>query len=106
MRKLDVFNHFFPAQYYRKMVEIAPGHKDMGKRTRSVPLLHDLEGRFRVMDEFGEDYQQILSLPSPPIEAMAGPRDAVLLARIANDGLADLVSAIPIVFQVSWRRCP
>ena len=91
MRKLDVFNHFFPEAYYRRMLEIAPSHKDMGKRIRNIPLLHDLDGRFRVMDGFGDGYQQILSLPSPPIEAMADPREAVELARIANDGLADLV---------------
>src|SRR5258705_161361 len=67
MRKLDVFNHFFPEAYYRRMLEIAPSHKDMGKRIRNIPLLHDLDGRFRVMDGFGDGYQQILSLPTPPI---------------------------------------
>jgi aminocarboxymuconate-semialdehyde decarboxylase len=95
MRKLDVFNHFFPEPYYARMMAIAPTHKDMGKRIRNVPLLHDLDGRFRVMDAFGGDYQQILSLPSPPIEALAGPREAIELARIANDGLADLVRRHP-----------
>jgi aminocarboxymuconate-semialdehyde decarboxylase len=76
-------------------MEIASTHKDMGKRIRNIPLLHDLDGRFRVMDEFGDGYQQILSLPSPPIEAMAGPRETAELARIANDGLADLVRRHP-----------
>ena len=95
MRKLDVFNHFFPEPYYARMMEIAPTHKDMGKRIRNIPLLHDLDGRFRVMDEFGAGYQQILSLPSPPIEALASPREAIELARIANDGLADLVRRHP-----------
>jgi aminocarboxymuconate-semialdehyde decarboxylase len=95
MRKLDVFNHFAPESYYARLMTTAPSHKDMGKRLRNIPLLHDLDGRFRVMDEFGDDYQQILSLPSPPIEAMVGPREAVELARIANDGLADLVRRHP-----------
>src|SRR5262245_45859094 len=94
MRKVDVFNHFFPARYHARMLELAGTLKDMGKRTRNIPLLHDLDARFRVMDEFG-DYQQILSLPSPPIEALASPRDAVELARLANDGLADLVRQYP-----------
>src|SRR5580692_4152361 len=94
MRKLDVFNHFFPEPYYRKMMEVAPAHKDIGKRIRNIPLLHDLDARFAVMDEFG-DYQQILSLPSPPIEALAGPREAAELARTGNDGFADLVGRHP-----------
>lgn len=95
MRKLDIFNHFFPAPYYARMMAIAPAHKDIGKRIRNIPRLHDLDGRFRVMDAFGDDYQQILSLPSPPIEALAGRREAIDLARIANDGLADLVGRHP-----------
>jgi uncharacterized protein len=94
MRKLDVFNHFFPDRYFKKMMDVAPTHKDMGKRIRNVPLLHDLEARFRVMDQFGH-YQQILSMPSPPLEVLAGPREATELARIGNDGFADLVRRYP-----------
>jgi aminocarboxymuconate-semialdehyde decarboxylase len=88
------------------MLEIAPSHKDMGKRIRNIPLLHDLDGRLRVMDGFGDGYQQILSLPSPPIEVMAGPREAVELARIANDGLADLVRRHPDRFPAFVASLP
>jgi predicted TIM-barrel fold metal-dependent hydrolase len=106
MRKLDAFNHFYPERYFTRMLEVAPSHKDMGKRTRSVPLLHDLDGRLRVMDRFGDDYQQVLSLPAPPIEILAGPRDAVELAKIANDGLADLVRLHPGRFPAFVASLP
>jgi uncharacterized protein len=105
MRKLDAFNHFFPKAYYERMLDVAPTHKDMGKRIRNLPLLHDLDARFVVMDEFG-DYQQILSLPSPPIEALAGPREAAELARIANDGFADLVGRHPDRFPAFVASLP
>ena len=105
MRKLDVFNHFFPDRYFRKMLDVAPAHQDMGKRVRNLPALRDLEARFRVMDEF-DDYQQILSMPSPPIEAFAGPRDAVELARIGNDGFADLVRRHPDRFPTFVASLP
>lgn len=102
MRKLDAFNHFFPSAFYERMLKLAGGQKDMGKRVRGVPLLHDLDARLRVMDRFGDDYQQILSLPSPPIESFAGASHdaagngaASDLARIGNDGLADLVRKHP-----------
>ncbi len=105
MRKLDVFNHFSPPRYYQRMLEVAPDHKDMGKRSRSLPSLRDLDVRFRVMDEFG-DYQQVLSLPTPPIEALAGRRDAVELARIGNDGLAELVRRHPDRFPAFVASLP
>jgi uncharacterized protein len=94
MRKIDVFNHIFPEQYVKRMSEIAPGLKDAGKRVRGVPMLVDLDVRFRVMDAF-EGYQQILSIATPPIEAFANPSDAVDLAVRANDGMAALVQRYP-----------
>jgi aminocarboxymuconate-semialdehyde decarboxylase len=76
------------------MAEIAPGLKDAGKRVRGVPMLVDLDVRFRVMDAF-DGYQQILSIATPPIEAFANPIDAVDLAVRANDGMAELVQRYP-----------
>jgi aminocarboxymuconate-semialdehyde decarboxylase len=96
MRYVDAFNHFFPKRYFERMLELAGGHKDIGKRVRGVPCLHDLDVRFEVMDEFERhNYVQVLSLPSPPIEAMADGKAAVELARIGTDGMADLVARHP-----------
>jgi uncharacterized protein len=105
MRKLDAFNHFFPEHFYNRMMDLARSHKDMGKRVRNIPLLHDLDARFRVMDRFG-DYAQILSLPSPPLEAFAAPRDAIELATIGNDGLAELVRRYPDRFPAFVASLP
>jgi predicted TIM-barrel fold metal-dependent hydrolase len=91
MRKIDVFNHIFPASYVEAMQRVAPAFKDAGKRVRGVPMLADLDVRFRVMDAF-DGYEQILSIATPPIEAFASPSDAVDLARRANDGMAELVA--------------
>jgi predicted TIM-barrel fold metal-dependent hydrolase len=46
------------------------------------------------MDRF-EGYEQVLSIATPPIEVYASPRDAVDLARRANDGMAELVRKYP-----------
>ena len=94
MRKIDIFNHILPEPYVTRMNEVAPGFKDTGKRMRGVPMLVDLDVRFRVMDLF-EGYQQILSIATPPVEAYASPPDAVDLARRANDGMAELVLRYP-----------
>ncbi len=92
MRKIDVFNHIFPKGYVSRMQQVAPRFKDAGKRVRGVPMLADLDERFRVMDLF-DGYQQILSIATPPIEAYAGPADAIDLAERANDGMAELVDS-------------
>jgi uncharacterized protein len=95
MRKIDLFNHICPAGYFDRFMKIAPTLKDIGKRTRNIPMLTDLDIRFRVMDRF-EEYQQVLSLPTPPIELFASrPTDARDLAQAANDGMADLVQRYP-----------
>ena len=92
MRYIDAYNHFFPPRYFEAMCRARfPG---IGKRVREIPCIHDLDVRFRVMDQF-DDYTQILSLGQPPIEALAAPEAAGELARIANDGLAELVARYP-----------
>ncbi len=92
--KIDIFNHIFPPAFYAEFLRIAPVDKDMANRSRKLPAMWDLDARFRVMDEFG-DYRQVLSLASPPIESFAQPDAAAVLARMANDGMAELVARYP-----------
>ena len=92
--KIDIFNHIFPKTFFDKMWEVAPGHKDMGKRIRGVPVLYDLDARLRVMDQF-DDYAQVICLGSPSLEVLAGPETTPELARIANDGMAEYVDRYP-----------
>src|SRR5256885_15986137 len=65
-----------------------------GKRVANIPTIVDLDQRFRAMDEFG-DFRQVLTLPSPPLEALAGPDRSPVMARAANDQLAELVAKHP-----------
>jgi predicted TIM-barrel fold metal-dependent hydrolase len=43
------------------------------------------------MDRFG-DYAQVICLGAPPLEVFGPPRIATEMARIANDGMAELVA--------------
>ena len=92
--KLDIFNHIFPKVFYDKMMEVAPNHKDIGKRVRNIPSIVDLDVRFGMMDEFGE-YAQVICLPNPPIEALGDPETCAELARIGNDSMAEYVAKYP-----------
>ena len=84
---------------------VAPDYKDIGKRMRNIPMLADLDVRFRVMDTF-DDYHQVLSLPTPPIEVFARAADAIDLAQAANDGMAELVRKYPYRFPAFVASLP
>jgi uncharacterized protein len=105
VRKIDIFTHIYPVDFFAKLMKVAGNFKDVGKRSRGVPMLVDLDERFRVMDRF-DDYQQVLSLPTPPLEVMAGPADATELARSANDGMAELVARYPQRFPAFVASLP
>jgi predicted TIM-barrel fold metal-dependent hydrolase len=90
MEKIDAFNHIWPRAFFERVQQLAPDAGGMARRVRKVPMITDLDERFRIMDLF-EDYRQILSLASPPLDTLAGAEHAPELARVANDGMAELV---------------
>jgi predicted TIM-barrel fold metal-dependent hydrolase len=92
--KIDAYAHILPRAYFDRLVEVAP---DQGaiKRWLTIPVLHDLEARLLMMEEFGADYRQILTLSMPALESVAGPDQTPALARLANDSMADLVARRP-----------
>ena len=90
--KIDIFNHIFPRKFYDRMIKVMPNGKDINKRVRPIPSILDLGVRFRIMDMFGDDYRQVICLPAPAIEAFGPPPLSTDMARLANDGLAELVA--------------
>ncbi len=69
------------------------------------PTLWNLDARLKMMDEF-EGLQQILSLANPPIEQIGGPEVTPQIARIANDGLAELCDKHPQRFPAFIASMP
>jgi len=95
MLKIDVFNHIFPKPFFERLKDVVV-NKGAIKRWLHIPFLHDLDVRFRMLEEFGPDYRQILSLSAPPIESINPDRRITLdLAALANDSMADLVRRHP-----------
>jgi aminocarboxymuconate-semialdehyde decarboxylase len=96
MPYIDAFNHFFPKRFYEMLLETPAGQKDMGKRVRGLPAIYDLDIRNKVVDSFEKyDYSQILCLGMPAIDRLVGPEQAVEMARIGNDGLAEICAKDP-----------
>jgi aminocarboxymuconate-semialdehyde decarboxylase len=103
--KIDLFNHLFPQKFFDVYIAGPKGLPDMGKRVLSMPTIVNLDARFTVMDEFGE-YRQVISLPAPPLEAMGSPAETPAMARIANDGMAELVQKHPDRFPTFVASLP
>jgi predicted TIM-barrel fold metal-dependent hydrolase len=59
----------------------------------------------KMMEDF-PGYQQVLTLSNPPIELIAGPDESPALARLANDGMAEIRDAHPDKFPAFVAALP
>ena len=105
MQKIDVFPHILPRRYFDRMLAVAPAGMALQKRMSGIPVLVDVDLRFRIMDRY-EGYVQVLTLANPPIEVVGGPDASPDLARLANDEMAALVERHPERFPAFVASLP
>ncbi len=108
MLKLDIFPHIFPLAYFEPMKKIAEGNPALAaqlKRWMHIPVLWDLDRRIRMMKRFPQ-YKQILTLSMPAIEFLGNPQETPELARLANDGMAEIVREHPDLFPAFVASLP
>ena len=106
--KLDIFPHIFPKAFFERMKAIAEQNPALAaqiKRWLHIPVLWDLEARLKMMDRF-KGYKQILTLSLPAIEFLAPPDQSPELARLANDGMAEIVAKHPQCFPAFVASLP
>ena len=98
--KIDMYTHILTPKYREAVLKRFPSGI-MGE----TPALFDLERRFRITDKYGE-YVQVLTFSSPAIEAVANPCDAVWLAQLGNDELAEILAKHPDRFVAGVANLP
>lgn len=103
--KIDIFPHILPVRYKEALLSKAPPGFYQQDVLSVIPTLSDLEIRFRIMDKH-EGYVQVLNIAAPPIENVFGPKDAVELAKMANDEMAELVAKYPDRFIAAIACLP
>src|SRR6266853_1811318 len=106
--KLDIFPHIFPQAFFERMKAIAEQSPTLAaqiKRWLHIPVLWDLEARLRMMERF-PGYKQILTLSLPAIEFLARHDQSPELARLANDGMAEIVARHPDHFPAFVASLP
>src|ERR671937_294308 len=107
-RKLDIFPHIFPLEYFERMKRIAEGNAGLAaalKRWMHIPVLWDLERRIKMMKRW-PGYQQVLTLSMPAIEFLGTENETPELARLANDGMAEIVERHPALFPCFVASLP
>ena len=101
---IDAFNHIFPRAFVAALEKLLPDPRIV-ERMMSFTVLYDVEARLRLMDRF-PGYRQVLAMSGPPLEAFAGPDRTPELARIANDGLAEICARHPDRFPAFVAALP
>src|SRR5439155_12346877 len=94
--------------YFERMKRIAggdPWRAAQRQRWMDSPVLWDLDKRMRMMKRFLE-YRQILTLSMPAIEFLGNPEETPALARLANDGMAEIVRMHPAQFPAFVASLP
>ena len=93
--RIDAYTHFFPKKYFEQLV--ASNVPDIGQRVRGVPAIYDVDVRRKIIASF-PDYKQLISVALPPIGTWTPADKAEGVARVANDGLAELCQQYPDAF--------
>src|SRR5215467_11856345 len=93
-----------PKAYFERLRRLIPDHPAATAFPR-LATLWDLDARLRLLDGFG-DYAQVLSLANPPLELIGTADETPELARIANDGLAELCRLHPDRFPAFIASLP
>ncbi|MGD0780918.1 MAG: amidohydrolase family protein [Dehalococcoidales bacterium] len=101
--KIDIYSHIMPKRYTELY---AKKNKAIQQRVefRSIAVT-DLEVRLRLMNRY-PDVLQVLTIANIPLETFAKKADAIELAKIANEELAELVDKYPDKFVAGVACLP
>lgn len=104
--KIDIFSHVMPEKYREALTRVLSKNAEIqGHVVMFPPPLSDMSARFDLMDRF-PDVKQVLVLAEPAIEQSADAEEAVGLARMANDGMAELAAKYPERFAAAVAALP
>lgn len=105
--KIDIFTHILPSKYEEAISKkVSPAvYRPYQAMHEGFPTLADLETRFMIMDEH-KGLVQVLTLTLPFVESVAPPKDAIELAKIGNNELAELVEKYPDRFVAAIGNLP
>jgi len=108
MQKIDTFTHIIPPGYKEALYQRGDSrffNENWDKVINGTPGLTDLDNRLRILEKY-EGLSQVLTIASPPLEEAASPDDAVYLAELGNEEMAELLSKYPDKFTAAVACLP
>lgn len=103
--KIDVFCHVMPEKYKEARLKELPQNDVERESIESLRAVWDMDYRFKMMDKF-DDLMQVITINLPFVDTF-GDRETVLKwARLANDGMAELVMKYPDRFAAAVACLP
>jgi len=102
--KIDIYNHVMPLGYL-EMMKLHSKDAGIVKRMTGLRMLWDIEARVAMLDEWPE-VQQVLTLALPSPELIGDAQLSPELARIANDGMAEMCRRWPHKFPAFVASLP
>lgn len=100
---IDIYSHIMPKKYTELYAKKNPAIKKRVEFTSTAVV--DLDVRLRLMNRY-PDVLQVLTVANIPLETFAKTKDAIELARIANDEMAELVDKYPDKFVAGVACLP
>jgi predicted TIM-barrel fold metal-dependent hydrolase len=97
--RIDAFTHILTPRYRARVFELLHARGDTSAEQYEAmmnldPTLTDLDERFRFLEQFGDDYRQMLVMAHTSVEHEP-PDVARELARVGNEELKELVGDHP-----------
>jgi predicted TIM-barrel fold metal-dependent hydrolase len=106
---IDIFTHIQPKKYLetleKKIIGRLPLSESPVTVTEQIPVITDIKSRLELMEQFPE-MMQVLTMAGPPLERIVNPEDAIELAKIANDEMAEIVARYPDRFAAAIACLP
>lgn len=103
---IDSFCHVIPPNYADALRAQLPKDSFFQSIFQQFQALYVLDTRFKDTGTAIRGYMQVVSCVGAPLEEIADPQRAAELARLANDGLADLVKKYPDRFMAALGYLP
>ncbi len=106
--KIDIYTHIIPSKYKEALYQRGDGRffsENWNKVIDGTPALTDLDNRFRILEKY-EGLSQVLTIASPALEEATNPENAVYLAQLGNEEMAELVNKYPDKFTAAVACLP